>query len=108
MSGALPLLPYMPSWLGKRRASWFRHTSISVILRRMFGPKRDEVTGEWRRIHYEELHDQYYLEICIFYSTFCKHHASKPHRNLLYFSTFLLIFEHIHRFQIWNFCYKRE
>jgi hypothetical protein len=23
----------------------------------MFGPKRDEVTGEWRRLHNEELHD---------------------------------------------------
>jgi hypothetical protein len=25
------------------------------VLRRMFGPKRDEVTGEWRRLHNEEL-----------------------------------------------------
>jgi hypothetical protein len=23
----------------------------------MFGPKRDEVTGEWRKLHNEELHD---------------------------------------------------
>jgi hypothetical protein len=28
-------------------------------LRRIFGPKRDEVTGEWRRLHNEELHDLY-------------------------------------------------
>jgi hypothetical protein len=27
------------------------------VLRRIFGPKRDEVTGEWRRLHKEELHD---------------------------------------------------
>jgi hypothetical protein len=27
----------------------------------MFGPKRDEVTGEWRKLHKEELHDQYPL-----------------------------------------------
>jgi hypothetical protein len=25
------------------------------VLRRMFGPKRDEVTGEWRKLHIEEL-----------------------------------------------------
>jgi hypothetical protein len=27
------------------------------VLRRIFGPKRDEVTGEWRRLHKEELND---------------------------------------------------
>jgi hypothetical protein len=27
------------------------------VLRRIFGPKRDEVTGEWRTLHNEELHD---------------------------------------------------
>ena len=29
------------------------------MLRRIFGPKRDEVTGEWRRLHNEELNDLY-------------------------------------------------
>ena len=29
------------------------------VLRRIFGPKRDEVTGEWRKLHNEE------LRICI-------------------------------------------
>jgi hypothetical protein len=29
------------------------------VLRRMFGPKWDEVTGEWRRLHSEELHVLY-------------------------------------------------
>jgi hypothetical protein len=29
------------------------------VLRRIFGPKRDEVTGEWRKLHIEELHDLY-------------------------------------------------
>jgi hypothetical protein len=29
------------------------------VLRRIFGPKRDEETGEWRRIHNEELNDLY-------------------------------------------------
>jgi hypothetical protein len=31
----------------------------SVELRRIFGPKRDEVTGEWRKLHNEELRDLY-------------------------------------------------
>jgi hypothetical protein len=29
------------------------------VLRRIFGPKRDEVTGEWRKKHNEELHNLY-------------------------------------------------
>jgi hypothetical protein len=29
------------------------------VLRRTFGPIRDEVTGEWRKLHNEELHDLY-------------------------------------------------
>jgi len=29
------------------------------VLRRIFGPKRDEVTGEWRKLHYEVLSDLY-------------------------------------------------
>jgi hypothetical protein len=29
------------------------------VLRRIFGPKRDEVTGKWRKLHYEELNDLY-------------------------------------------------
>ena len=31
------------------------------VLRRVFGPKRDEVTGEWRKLHNEELNDMYSL-----------------------------------------------
>ena len=30
-----------------------------MLLRRIFGPRRDEVTGEWRRLHNEELNDLY-------------------------------------------------
>jgi hypothetical protein len=29
------------------------------VLRRIFGPKRNEATGEWRRLHNEELNDLY-------------------------------------------------
>jgi len=31
----------------------------NMVLRRLFGPRRDEVTGEWRRLHNEELNDLY-------------------------------------------------
>jgi len=31
----------------------------SMVLRRIFGPRRDEVTGEWRRLHNEELNYLY-------------------------------------------------
>ena len=31
----------------------------NMMLRRIFGPRRDEVTGEWRRLHNEELNDLY-------------------------------------------------
>ena len=31
----------------------------NMVLRRIFGPRRDEVTGEWRRLHNEELKDLY-------------------------------------------------
>jgi hypothetical protein len=30
-----------------------------MVLRRLFGPKRDEVTGEWGKLHNEELRDLY-------------------------------------------------
>jgi len=35
--------------------------SENRVLRRVFGPKRDEVTGEWRKLHNEELRDLYSL-----------------------------------------------
>ena len=31
----------------------------NIVLRRIFGPRRDEVTEEWRRLHNEELNDLY-------------------------------------------------
>jgi len=36
-----------------------RATFDNRELRRIFGPKRDKVTGVWRRRHYKELHDLY-------------------------------------------------
>jgi hypothetical protein len=29
------------------------------VLRRIFGPRRDEVMGEWRKLHNEEINDLY-------------------------------------------------
>jgi len=37
---------------------WFLVVYV-LVLRRIFGPRRDEVTGEWRRLHNEELNDLY-------------------------------------------------
>jgi len=33
--------------------------SESIVLGKMFGPKRDEVTGDLRRLHNEEIYDLY-------------------------------------------------
>jgi hypothetical protein len=35
--------------------------SNTQVLRRIFGPKRDELTGEWRELHNEELRELYSL-----------------------------------------------
>jgi hypothetical protein len=35
------------------------------VLRRVFGPKRDEVTGEWRKLHNEE------INVCTLYPILC-------------------------------------
>jgi hypothetical protein len=32
---------------------------LRTVLRRIFGPKRDKVIGEWRKLHSEELHNLY-------------------------------------------------
>jgi hypothetical protein len=36
-------------------------SQIGLTLRRISGPKRDEVTGEWRKLHNEVLRDLYSL-----------------------------------------------
>jgi hypothetical protein len=43
------------------RKRFFKYMYIfeKRVLRRIFGPKRDEVTGDWRKLHNEELHDFY-------------------------------------------------
>ena len=39
----------------ERKLRLFEH----MVLRRIFGPRREEVKGEWRRLHNEELNDLY-------------------------------------------------
>jgi hypothetical protein len=38
---------------GERRLRVFENR----VIRRIFGPTRDEATGEWRKLHSEELHN---------------------------------------------------
>jgi hypothetical protein len=73
MRGAIPPLPSMPSWRGaqlKHRDNFtftcltFRGehglcVSGNMSLRRLFGHKREEVTGSWKELHKEELSFMY-------------------------------------------------
>jgi len=34
--------------------------NLTKVMRRIFGPKRDDVRGEWRKLHNEDLNDPYY------------------------------------------------
>jgi hypothetical protein len=36
-----------------------RRTFENRVLRRIFGPRRDEVMGDWRKLHNDELHNLY-------------------------------------------------
>jgi hypothetical protein len=56
----LPVVLYgYETWsLTLKEERWLRLFE-NRVLRRIFGPKRDEVTGEWRKLHNEELNDFY-------------------------------------------------
>jgi len=45
------------TWLLTLREEHWLRVFENRLLRRMFGPKRDEVTGEWRKLHNKELND---------------------------------------------------
>ena len=45
------------TWSLKLREEGGLRVFENRVLRRVFGPKRDEVTGEWRKLHNEELSD---------------------------------------------------
>jgi hypothetical protein len=39
------------------RETWSLRVLENRVLRRIFGPKKDEVTGGWRKLHNEKLHN---------------------------------------------------
>jgi hypothetical protein len=47
------------TWLLTLREECTRKVFENRVLRRIFGPKRDEATGEWRRLHNKELYALY-------------------------------------------------
>jgi len=56
----LPVVLYgCEAWSLTLRAERRLRVFENRVLRRIFGPKRDEVTGEWRKLHNEELNDVY-------------------------------------------------
>jgi len=48
------MIPYKP-----QSPKRFVYSNFSRVLRRIFGPKRDKITVEWRKLHNEELNDLY-------------------------------------------------
>jgi len=56
----LPVVFYgCDTWSLTRREERKLRVFENMVFRRIFGPRRDEVTGEWRRLHNEELNDLY-------------------------------------------------
>ena len=56
----LPVVLYgCETWLLTLREGRKLRVFENMVLRRIFGPRRDEVTGEWRRLHNEEPNDLY-------------------------------------------------
>jgi hypothetical protein len=56
----LPVVLYgCETWSLTLREEHRLRVSENRVLRRIFGPKRDEVTGGWRKLHNEELHGFY-------------------------------------------------
>jgi len=56
----LPVVLYgCETWLLTLRKERKLRVFENMVLRRIFGPRWDKVTGEWRRLHNEELNDLY-------------------------------------------------
>ena len=56
----LPVLLYgCETWSLTLREERKLRVFENMVLRRIFGPRRNEVTGEWRRLHNKELNDLY-------------------------------------------------
>jgi hypothetical protein len=57
----LPVVPYgCETWSLTLREEHRLRVFENRVLRRIFGPKRDVVTGEWRKLHNEERRDLYF------------------------------------------------
>jgi hypothetical protein len=57
----LPVVLYgCETWSLKLREECRLRVFKNKVLRRIFGPKRDEVTGEWRKLHKKELYAVYF------------------------------------------------
>ena len=52
-------LYWCETWSLTLRKEHGLNTCDKTVLRNIFGPKSDEVTGEWRRLHKEELYGLY-------------------------------------------------
>jgi len=62
----LPVVLYgCETWLFTLREERKLRVFDNMVLRRIFGPRRDEVTGEWRRLHNKELNDLYSSPIIV-------------------------------------------
>jgi hypothetical protein len=57
----LPVLYGCETWSLTLREENRLRVFENRVLRRIFGPKRDDVTGEWRKLHNEQLHILYSL-----------------------------------------------
>jgi hypothetical protein len=56
----LPVILYgCETWSLTLREERKRRVFENMVLRRIFGPRRDEVTGDWRRLHNEEINVLY-------------------------------------------------
>jgi len=56
----LPVVVYgCETWLLTLREEYWLRVLEDRVLRRIFGPKLDKVTGEWRNLHNEELNNLY-------------------------------------------------
>jgi hypothetical protein len=57
----LPVLYGCETWAFTLKEEHRLRVFENRVLRRIFGPKRDEVTGKWRKLENEELNDLYSL-----------------------------------------------
>jgi hypothetical protein len=53
------------TWTVILRQDYMLRVFENGILRRIFGPMRDEVTGEWKKLHTEDLHNLYSSPVAI-------------------------------------------